>query len=81
MKKERIRRVFDLALKLELVKKMDCGELGVREISRVYSLLVITCSGFPVAVCSFQMTDFKGVGILFLKMLPENDFGRLFRVI
>ena len=40
MKKELIRRVFDLALKLELVKKMDCGELGVREISRVYSLLV-----------------------------------------
>lgn len=29
MKKERIRRVFDLALKLELVKKMDRGELQV----------------------------------------------------
>ena len=38
MKKERIRRVFDLALKLELVKKIDRGELCVREISRVYGV-------------------------------------------
>lgn len=38
MKKEPIRRVFDLALKLELVKKVDRGELRVREISRVYGV-------------------------------------------
>lgn len=38
MKKERIRRVFDLALKLELVRKIDRGELRVREISRVYGV-------------------------------------------
>ena len=38
MKKESIRRVFDLALKLELVKKVERGELRVSEISKVYGV-------------------------------------------
>ncbi len=38
MEKGKNRRVFDLGLKLDLVKKIDKGEIRVRDICRIYSV-------------------------------------------
>ena len=36
MEKSKSRRIFDLELKLDLVKKIEQGQLGVREICQLY---------------------------------------------
>lgn len=41
MKKENLRRTFDLSLKLDLVKQMERGELRVLEVSKIYGLSTV----------------------------------------
>lgn len=36
MKKSNVRRVFDLSLKIKLVKQIEKGELRVMDVSRIY---------------------------------------------
>lgn len=38
MEKSKSRRIFDLELKLDLVKKIDQGQLSVREVSQLYEV-------------------------------------------
>jgi transposase len=38
MKKANIKRTFDLSLKLDIVKKIERGEITVLEISRIYGV-------------------------------------------
>lgn len=38
MKKENLKRTFDLSLKLDLVKQIERGELRVSEVSKIYGL-------------------------------------------
>ena len=38
MEKVNIRRIFDLSLKLDIVKKIERGEITVRAVSRVYGV-------------------------------------------
>lgn len=38
MKKENLKRTFDLSLKLDLVKQIECGEIRVSEVSKIYGL-------------------------------------------
>ena len=38
MKREQIQRVFELDLKLELVKQIEAGKLSVREVSKIYGV-------------------------------------------
>ena len=38
MEKSKSRRIFDLELKLDLVKKIDQGQLSVREVSQLYGV-------------------------------------------
>jgi len=39
---KRVRRVFDLQLKLDLVRKIEQGKLTVAEISRIYGMSKVT---------------------------------------
>lgn len=38
MKKESLKRIFDLSLKLDIVKQIERGELRVFEVSKIYGL-------------------------------------------
>ena len=38
MKREQIQRVFELDLKLELVKQIEGGKLSLREVSKIYGV-------------------------------------------
>ena len=38
MKKENLKRTFDLSLKLDLVKQIERGEIRVSEVSKIYGL-------------------------------------------
>jgi len=38
VKKENLKRTFDLSLKLDLVKQIERGELRVSEVSKIYGL-------------------------------------------
>ncbi len=40
MEKRAVRRVFDLDLKLDLVKKIEASKLSVREVSKLYNVSV-----------------------------------------
>lgn len=38
MKKDNLRRIFDLSLKLDLVKQIERGELRVSDVAKIYGL-------------------------------------------